>query len=306
MPQTTAQQTIFADIGNRAAALLLDLLLLTFVAASVAADLPAPPYTFLSLVFLYFAGVPLSPLQGTLGKWICRIKLCDRHGARLTWRASAVRVGATMCWFAPPFLVNDVSLFGGLEGASLTAIWWLLFALPWAPAGFLPRRESLFDLLAGSLVVRYGADTESIARADPAQKLGILNVVGTVLLSLATGAVLSTMIAAQRDMNRRARVAYAIAQTEPLRQKVEAFHDREQRWPTAGELGISEWTPYRDGGGYRLQADGSILITFTVLPELKGHSITFRPTSAAGGKKIHWQCSRDAGFKPGYVPASCR
>lgn len=306
MAQTKAQQTIFADVGNRAAALLLDLLLLTFVAASVAAELPAPSYTFPLLVFLYFAGMPLSPLQGTPGKWICRIKLCDRLGKRLTWRSSAVRVGATMFWFGAPFVFNDISSFGGLEGASLSAIWWLLFALPWAPAGFLPRRESLFDLLAGSLVVRYGADTESIARAEPEQKLRILNGVGTVILFLAAGAVLSIAIPAQRDMNRRARVAYAISQTEPLRQKVEVFHEREQRWPTAGELGIPEWTPYRDGGGYRLLADGRILITFTVLPELKGHSITFRPTRAADGKQILWQCSTDAGFKPSYVPASCR
>lgn len=306
MAQAKAQQTVFADIASRAAALLLDLVLLSFVAAAAnASELPAP-YTILSLALLYFVGMPLSPLQGTLGKWICRIKICDRCGTRLTWRASAVRVGATMGWFGLPFFLNDVSSFGGLEGASLSAIWWLLFALPWAPAGFLPRGESLFDLLAGSLVVRYGADTESIARAEPEQKFRILNGVGTAILFLAAGAVLSIVIPAQRDMNRRARVGYAIEQVVPLRQKVEAFHDREQRWPTAGELGIPEWTPYRDGGGYRLQADGNILITFTVLPELKGHSIAIRPTRAADGKKIHWQCSADAGFKPGYLPAACR
>lgn len=306
MAQSKAQQAIFADIATRAVALLLDLILLAFVAGSVAAAVLPGPYIFLSLCLLYFGGMPLSPLQGTLGKWICRIKLCDRLGGRLTWRSSAVRVGATMCWFAPPFLVNEISAFSGVEGATLSASWWLLFALPWAPASFLSRRESLFDLLAGSLVVRYGADTESIARAEPAQKPGIFNVVGTVLLYLATGAVFSIVTAAYVDMNRRARVAYAIAQTEPLRQKVEAFHDREQRWPTAGELGIPEWTPYPDGGGYRLQADGIILITFTVLPELKGRSITFRPIPAADGKKFRWQCSKDAELKPGYVPAACR
>lgn len=306
MTQTKAHQTIFAATGNRAAALLLDLLLLAFVSISAADAALSGPFVFLSLGLLYFAGMPLTPLQGTLGKWICRIKLCDRLGRRLTWRSSLVRVAAIMCWCGLPVLFSEISLFGGLEGAALSAIWWLLIALPWAPAAFLPRRESLFDLLAGSLVVRYGADTESIAHAEPAQKPGILNVGGAVFLCLATGAVLGTMIAAQRDMNRRARVEYAFAQTEPLRQKIEAFHDREQRWPMGGELGVPEWTPYPDGGGYRLRADGIILILFTVLPELKGHSLTLRPTRGANGKKIQWQCSADAGFKPGYVPAICR
>jgi len=305
MTQASAQLTVFADIASRAAALLVDLVLLVIAAAAVAAELPGP-YVFPALALLYFVGMPRSPLQGTLGKWIFRIRICDRLGKRLTWRASALRGGAMMAWFGLPILIREFSLFMGLQEASLSAIWWLLIAVPWAPAGFLPRRESLFDLLAGSLVVRYRADAESIARAEPAQRPGILNVAGTAILSLGAGAALSVVMTTQNDMNRRARVAYAIAQTEPLRQKVEAFHDREQRWPKAGELGVPEWTPYRDGGGYRLEEDGSIVITFAVLPELKGRSITFRPSRAADGKKLQWQCSTDAGLNPGYVPARCR
>lgn len=306
MTTDNAPPTVFAAAGNRAGALLLDLLLLSFISGSVVqAGLPFP-YVFPSLVFLYFAGMPLTPLQGTLGKWICRIKLCDRLGRRLSLRASAVRTGATMGWFGLSFLLGNISSIGGVEGAALTALWWLLSALPWAPAGFMPRGESLFDLLAGSLVVRYRADAESIAHAEPAQKPGILNVAGNVLVCLAAGAVLGTIIGAQRDMNRRARVAYAIEQTQSLREMVEAFRVRERRWPTAGELGIAESTPYRDGGGYRLQADGSILISFTVLPELKGLSIVFRPAQTADGRKVQWQCSADAGFKPAYLPPNCR
>jgi uncharacterized RDD family membrane protein YckC len=305
MTSTDSPPTIFAATGNRAAALLLDLILLSFASGQAVQAGLALPYAFPSLVFAYFAGMPLTPLQGTLGKWICRIKLCDRQGRRLGWRASALRAGATMCWFAPPFLLGEIASLGGVEGASLSITWWLLFALPWAPAGFLPRRESLFDLLAGSLVVRYRADTESIASAEPAQTPGILNTAGNVLVCLAAGAALSVMVGAQHDMNRRGRVAYAIEQTRPLREKVEVFQVRERRMPTAGELGVPEWTPYPDGGGYRLQ-DGGILITFTKLPELKGHSIFFRPAPAGDGKKVQWQCSADPGFKRGYLPSSCR
>jgi uncharacterized RDD family membrane protein YckC len=306
MARAQPRQTVFADSGNRTAAFLLDLLLLSIVASSISALELQGRYLSPLLVFLYFAGMPLTPLQGTLGKWIFRIKLCDRQGRRLTWRASALRVGATLCWFGLPLLFGTLGPFGSMDGTSLLAIWWLLFALPWAPAGFLPRRESLFDLLAGSLVVRCRADTASIAAAEPAQQPGIRNTLGTVLSCLVTGAMLSVMMQTQRDMELRSRIAYAMEQTASLRERIAAFHDSERRWPTAEDLGVPEWTPYYDGGGYRLGTDGNVVITFSVLRELKGRSIVFRPLPAADGKGIRWQCSADAGIKPRHVAANCR
>jgi len=306
MAQTPAQQAIFPDIATRAVALLLDLGVLGVAAVGAGYYLPAPPYVFLLLVFLYFAIMPLSPWQGTAGKWLIGLKLCDRRGMRLSWRSSAVRAGATLCWFVPSLFFDQIASFSGLDTATLTGNWWLLFAVPWLPVAFRPRRESLFDLLAGSLVARSQSDAASIASAESAQKPRFFNVVGTGLLLLAVGAVLSAVTSVYVDMNRRARINYAIKQTAPLREKIEAFHDREKRWPTAGELGVPEWTPYRDGGGYRLQADGSIVITFSVLPELKGRSITSRPSRTTDDKKFIWQCSADAGFKPAHLPAACR
>jgi len=306
MAQTPAQQEIFPGIAIRAVALMLDLGVLGVAAVGAGAYLPVPPYVFPLLVFLYFAIMPLSPWQGTAGKWLVGLKLCDRQGVRLGWRSSVVRAGATLCWFAPSLFFDQIASLSGLDRATLTGTWWLLFALPWLPVAFMPRRESLFDLLAGSLVVRSKSDPASIASAESAQKPRFFNVVGTGLLLLATGAVLSVVTPANVDMNRRARINYAIQQTVPLREKIEAFHDREKRWPTAGELGVPEWTPFRDGGGYRLQADGSIVITFSVLPELKGRSITSRPIRPGDGKKIQWQCSADTGFKRAHLPAACR
>jgi uncharacterized RDD family membrane protein YckC len=296
-----------AGIVSRGAALLLDIALLIFVAA-VAPDAlhQLGPAAMLLAVFLYFAGMPLTPLQGTLGKWICRIKICDRAGMPLTWRSSAVRAAAAMCWLWLPLALAKVPFLEGLKGDTLSLIWGMLLPLPWAAAGFLPRRETLFDLLADSLVVRYRADTESIARAEPAQTTGIVNTAGVAVLAMAIGAGFTTMTDAGHERNRRSRVGYAIEQTMPLREKIEAFHEREKRWPTPAELSVPEWTPYRDGGGYRLRTDGSILITFSVLPDLKGRNIIFRPMQAAGSDQIKWQCSIDPALKPGYVPASCR
>ena len=305
MVEDQKQRAIFAGSGNRAVAFLLDLILVTF-SGPLVTDLALPgSYVFAGIAFLYFAGMPLSPLQGTLGKWICRIKLCDRSGNRLTWRASAVRTAATMCWFGIPVALASSPWFQELD-TGLLSVLWSLIVLPWAPAGFMPRRESLFDLLAGSVVVRRKATTGSIASAEPVQKPGIFNVAGVVVLCLAFGAMLSLMIGAHHDHDRRVRISYAIMETQALRQEIEAFHGREQRWPTAGELSVPEWNPYPDGGGFRLQADGSILITFSVLPDLKRHSITYRPTLSVDGKRIEWHCSADARFRKAYLPPNCR
>ena len=59
-------------------------------------------------------------------------------------------------------------------------------------------------------------------------------------------------------------------------------------------------------GSYRLRPDGSIVITFSVLPELKGHSITFTPNPDADGKALQWVCTRDAGFPARYAVSECR
>ncbi len=101
------------------------------------------------------------------------------------------------------------------------------------------------------------------------------------------------------------RIAYAIGQTIPLQQKIDAFEARERRWPTAAELGVAEWTPYPDGGGYRLE-DGGIRISFSVMPELKGHSIVMRPVRSSRAGRVEWQCVPSSGLRQSFLPAYCR
>jgi uncharacterized RDD family membrane protein YckC len=296
---------VIAGDGNRAVALLLDLLLLVFLASTVSGPAESFRHYVLPGFFLvYFAAMPLTSIQGTLGKWVCRIKICDRQGRKLNWRASLVRTIATICWFSLPLVLGEILSNAALRHR-LTEIWWLLFLLPWVSIGFMPRRESLFDLLAGTLVVRYRADPESVACAEIAEKRRILNGIGLVLGCLFIGFIFSTTIQMQHVKNFHFRIAYAIGETLPLRKNIEAFHDAEKRWPTPVEMGIPDWNPYPDGGGYRLQANGTVVITFSVLPELKGYSITFTPKPAENGQ-IDWQCSADAGLDRRYLPSSCR
>lgn len=305
MMQNDVQQPVLADSGNRAVALLLDLILLAFLAGMFASYLDALRQFLVPLLFLiYFAAMPLTRLQGTLGKWICRIKICDRKGRRLGWRASLLRALATIGWFALPLVVGEL-LSNAAFRHRVAEIWWLLFLLPWVSIGFMPRRESLFDLLAGSLVVRYKATPEDIASVEIIQKRRILNGVGMAFLCLFVGLVFSTATEMQQTRNLHSRIAYAIGETQALRKQIEQFHDAEKRWPDSVEMGIPDWNPYPDGGGYRLQANGNIVITFSVLPELKGRSIAFAPQLAGNGQ-IEWRCRADPEIERRYLPASCR
>lgn len=269
-----APAIVLAGTGNRAAAMLLDLVFLAFATASLPPDTPYFAAIKVLAALLYFWLMPLSPLQGTLGKWICRIKLCDRNGRRLTARASAIRTVSMLCWLGLGPLLRHTMPAYGWQG-SLEAVYWLAVFLPWASVNFLSRRESLFDLLAGSLVVRSRADTNAISNAPLMQKPGWRNVSGMLIVCLLFGATISVATGAFRDQDRRGRVAYAIGETMPLREKVLAFHSRDKRWPTHAELGLPESIPYPAGGDYRLLPGGSIRISFSANPDLKGRSLTF-------------------------------
>ncbi len=299
------QQPVLADSGNRAVALLLDLIFLAFLAGTISIYLDAIRQFAVPLLFLiYFAVMPLTWLQGTLGKWICRIKICDRKGTRLGWRASLIRALTTIAWFTLPLLVGELMSNAAYRHRAIE-VWWLLFLLPWVSIGFMPRRESLFDLLAGSLVVRYKAIPEDITSVEPIQKRRVLNGIGMALLCLFVGFVFSTTTGMQRTKNLYSRIAYAIGETRELRKRIEQFHDAEKRWPDSVEMGIPDWNPYPDGGGYRLQANGNVVITFSVLPELKGRSIIFAPLLAGNGQ-FDWQCRADPKIERRYLPSSCR
>ena len=91
MKQTASQAVLYGGSGNRAVAFIIDLMLLAFPVSALSSISPLGASTLPLFVFLYLVLMPLTRLQGTLGQWICRIRLCDRHGTRLTWRAAVPR-----------------------------------------------------------------------------------------------------------------------------------------------------------------------------------------------------------------------
>ena len=297
---------VLADLGTRGGALLLDLVLVVAALGTIQelGGFNARPVV-LVLAVLYFCGMPLTRLQGTFGKWICRIRICDKEGRRIGGRAAVVRGLATLGWLALPGLLGEAAMRGMTIGAALPAVL-VVFLLPWALAGFLARRQSLFDLLAGTMVVRRSADAAAVQSIDLSIKPRWIRATGLTVFCLLSGVMMSAGIAAFQDQERRGRVLFAIEATRPLRERIEAFHEKEKRWPTAAEAGVAEWTPYPAGGGYRLGPDGSVTISFSQAPELKGHSIRFRPAPIEGGARLRWDCTADAGLPRSYLPGACR
>ena len=288
---------IFPSIGHRGGALLLDLVVIVFVAAMLPAETPYRTAAILAFAFAYFAFLPLTRLQGTPGKWICRIRLCDRAGKPLTLRRSALRAGTMLGWCALPGVLDGS---GAVDGTVLGWIWFIV-PVPWATTGFLPRKESLFDLLCGSLVVRVKSDPATLSESG--KKPRVRDTAVALFATVLAGVVISVPVSANRDKDRRVRIVYALEETKATREKMEAFYRREGRWAGAQALGVPEWNPYPAGGGYRVHDDGRVVITFAVLPDLKGRSITLRPERE--GEKIAWKCKADAGIEK-LAPGSCR
>ncbi len=310
MVSSDSLKTVVAGSGNRAVAFLIDYVLVVIAGSSAAASiesvarLPAP-MAVLVVALVYFAGMPLTPWQGTLGKWICHIKLCDRAGKRLSFRSCMLRTVAMLGWFALAGLVIFGYTSGKLGNEAVTGAF-LALLLPWAPILFRVRGESVFDTITGSLVVPSAAGEKSVAEAGPGPKVSYIKAGVAVSACILFGLALSVPVTVMHEMNRRARVAYAIGETAALREQIQSFHAREKRWPTAQELGVAEATAYPHGGGYRLQGDGTVRIEFAVLPELKGHSLTYIPTPSSDGKTLEWKCSADPGFARQFLPATCR
>ena len=303
---------IYGGSGNRVIAFVLDGMVVAFVSGLLAGLAPGAlgGYVAPAVALVYLAMMPLTPLQATLGKWVCRIRLCDRSGRPITWRASALRASMMTGWFCVPALFSTLRWMNSDTGIplfrALGDFWWFILLLPWATLGFRHRHESLFDLLAGTLVVRSRTEAEQVANDQEARPLRLFSGTGILLLCLLLGASIQVMLNAFKERTLRARVVYAINETRPLQPRIEDFHEQMRRWPTAAELGLPAQVNYPDGGHYRLDAEGTIVITFSVLPELKGRSVRFRPVIEAPGNSVRWVCQADAGLDRRFLTSSCR
>lgn len=96
----------------------------------------------LFLNWLYYGIMESSPMQGTLGKMICKIRVTDLNGERIS-------------------LVKATGRFFGkyLSG--------FLLGVGYIMAAFTERRQALHDKMAGTLVLEGRPASVGVADADP-------------------------------------------------------------------------------------------------------------------------------------------
>jgi uncharacterized RDD family membrane protein YckC len=104
-------------------------------------------------VFLYFALCEASSYRGTPGKRILRLSVVTSHRNRASLPQTSIRSAFKLL----PWELNHAALWRiHLEAAFptilLTAVW-VLLALYLLSAAFSPRRQTIYDLIAGTIVV---------------------------------------------------------------------------------------------------------------------------------------------------------
>jgi uncharacterized RDD family membrane protein YckC len=309
----TADQML-GSFTDRLIAFVIDLIVLLLAIAAIISSLHriddrACPWVMLLLLLGYFVGLTASPVRGTLGKLVQGLRVVDYDGNTLKpWRAvlrssvlAALLFGAiSVVQSATDPRPPDPSLFPLAIGSML-----LLFS-----AAVTPRRQALHDLLARSIVVRKDAlqrpDANECIRyvvGGGARRPSVFSILGNVLVVSLPAFLLFTTGPVYKDMNLRARVAYAVQETSNLRSLVEDYYTLEGSFPpNAVSLGVAAETPYPDGGYYRLEEEGAIRIGLTVLPSLKDGSMLLEPSTDNNGA-VHWDCTVHGNLADKYVPA---
>ncbi|PSL42971.1 putative RDD family membrane protein YckC [Salsuginibacillus halophilus] len=133
----------FGGFWRRLLAFLLDSLMLALPVMYVTnvlygtGDIEQVPVVYLPFIFLaslYFIVMPVTKVQGTLGKRILGLKITNRNFQRITFKQSIGR------YFAE--ILSGITMYIG----------YLL-------AAFMPQKTALHDILAKTYVVRIEKDT---------------------------------------------------------------------------------------------------------------------------------------------------
>lgn len=262
----------FGLMGSRGMAFILDLVLVVVLAIAVAhtaiaLDMQPTGWIFYIIVALYLGLLPATPLQGTPGKRMVGLRICDRTGKRIGVLRALLRLVA----FVPSI---------GIAGAGfiLTA--------------FTPRRQALHDLAAGTFVVNRGATREEIAKRPPPvsgmNRIGLILGYGLFVFGLHT-------LWVALDGRRGHDEAYALLDaTQPYKAEVG------KALRSGAPMPVPTALP-RQARAMSAQPDGTIVIE--VSDDLApGARLTLRPETFYKGEYL-WMC-RAEGLR--YVPAACR
>jgi uncharacterized RDD family membrane protein YckC/Tfp pilus assembly major pilin PilA len=319
-----AQGTVYAGIGSRIGALLIDTLIVTLagVVIGVIVGLLSPPGGavdgLLSLAsiagaWLYTALLESGPRQATVGKMAVGIKVTGLDGNRISFGRATGRYFAEM--------LSSLSL-----------------GIGYVIAAFTQRRQALHDLIAGSLVVDVSASPDQVAasgRAPPTRGWAVALIVLACFVPIA-GILAAIAIPAYQDYTIRAQVSEGLMAAGDVKAGVAEFVAQTGQWPADNvEAGLGSSAETAAIAGRYFEAidvsDGTIYITYggDANSRIQGRVLALRPFISGEGDVV-WQCgnagdppdasSNSAGSSGGgiesspggsdiadkHIPASCR
>lgn len=323
-PVPAEGSTVFASFWIRVGAALIDyvivagsLMLLIFVGALSAL---MPPLMMLLLVLVWVASIvgpwlytalfESSVMQATPGKKAIGLKVTDLQGNRISFGRATGRYFAE--W------ITGMTFFVG-----------------YVMVAFTQKRQSLHDMIAGTVVVAAGAGPVQVAGAPPVKPMSPWGIAGIFLLAFVPlfGILAAIAIPAYRDYTVRAQVMEGIVIAQDFKNEVTLFVEETGRWPAdLADASLAEDAESRaDGSRYLEELDisnGTITLTFgkSADESAQRKRLSLRPYVNEDGEVL-WLCGRaqeppdayfdlEEGGQPSergitsladkHLPASCR
>lgn len=286
--------TVFASFWIRVGAAVIDtiiiggsLMLLWFVLlfsimVPTLALVVFPLYWIVSVIgpWLYTALFEASAMQATPGKKAIGIKVTDLQGNRISFGRATGRYFAE--WITG-----------------------MTFLVGYVMVAFTQKRQSLHDMIAGTVVVASTAEPPQVAAAPAAKPMSGWGIAGIFLIALIPifmiiGILAAIAIPAYQDYTVRAQVTEGMVIANEFKNEVALFAGENRRWPTdPADAGLDEDAGQRADDARFLEAidisNGTITLTYgkQANPQIQGKRLSFRPY-VTEGNDVLWLCGRAA------------
>lgn len=243
------------------------------------------------VLWLYFALFESSSRQATIGKLALGLRVTDLAGRRIGFGRATGR------------------FFGGFISSLILCIGYMM-------AGWTSRKQTLHDMMAGSLVVRRSGQA-ALAAGTPAGVAPATGMPawGIALIVLGAGgipllAILAAIaLPAYQQYTIRAQVAEVLAQSTEAKRAVEDYWQRNDELPDDNvAAGLAHEEVLGEGHARKIQVyEGEVLVTFgddeATNANLRGKHLIFTPQ---GEDAIdEWACS-SPDIEDRYLPQRCR
>jgi hypothetical protein len=227
--------------------------------------------------WLYAALFESSAMQATPGKKAIGLKVTDLQGNRISFGRATGRYFAE--W------ITGMTLFVG-----------------YVMVAFTQKRQSLHDMIAGTVVVPAGAEPAEIVNAPPAKPMSPWGIAGIFLLAFVPilGIIAAIAIPAYADYTIRAQVMEGIVIAQDFQDEVALFVGENGRWPAdLADAALESDAERRVDESHYLEgldlSNGTITLTFGKSGDkrLQRKRLSMRPYVSEDGD-VQWLCGRAA------------